>query len=836
MNHGEGTRRSRALGKAIPSLLVLALSATPVRCAEGSGRRWAPMATERLEREIGDRLERVDEFRFIRRRAAELKLRVWLFGGTAASFAHYVAWDVRREDRVEALPPERFDYASASIYRLGQDFDLVFDGPIAAAEQLEAELRERYPHFQGEKSAWELRPLRQARGNKLPVLGGSDFHDQHTDSQSVGLVELTRTAEPCVRDALAWDAPTAPFLEDVARGRVRYLFSDRHGQTSRALSGMNPDILSAIRFLIKQQQFGLRAEAADWERIREVCAAFDPAAPQTPYVHRWIQRNAPKIVRFAMNVEDAYATLDAVGLREKLVRLGNPDVVGSMSWWLHRRPLPARPVGLGQGRTAASLGIDVVAHETVSLEVLEGILRHPGDEPVVLVSRQDGVGENAIFGDGFYTRIGDRGARGTGYTVRFRLAPEAREHTDFVRVADEYVLVLNRAALRVLPDAFDTTPEAFLSLLRRAGPEHRGLVERFCERMARKLPELGPEEEKVLADGVARALASYRGEEDDRFLDLWFASKMSVRHPELLEALYDAAIASSRFHGQRRPSGVFARAVAHTHWAQLPETAQRFDRFLKHGFDYDAIRFALPSDAWIRDERYDGWLRSVACYEGNEKRLVEYLLRLPQVQTHSGLFELLRQLWSKPALRVEMYRHVFRQRHWVGAPGVPWMENAIARGDGALVLRHVLASDAWADAPEAIPLVEQILAQGKDPSDLLAFLRAQTPARERELAFRWIPGLLGGEVLPWQRWLARTKHHTAYVLKRFRVDLDPEGHVSTADFAFGDYLAGHPEWLNAPEGQRWWARLWERGLVARRRLEAIAKPGAACATTLASGA
>lgn len=793
--------------------------------AESTGRRWSELDTRRLEHALADRIDRVDEFRFIRQRAGELGLRVWLFGGTAASFAHYVAWDLRREDRSENLPKERFDYASASIYRLGQDLDLVFDGPVTAAETLEAELRERYRHFQGEKSAWELRPLRKARGNKLPVLGGADFGAQHTDSQSVGLVEITLSAEPTVRDALAWNASPAPFLVDTAKGRIRYLYSTKHGTTARAVDGLNPDILSAIRFLIKQQQFGLRAEPGDWAQVRAVCEAYDPAAPTHGYVFRWLHRNVPKIVRFAVDVEDAFRVLDALGLREKLVRLGNPEIVGSMPWWLSRKPLRSFPLGQGDGATAGSLRIGVVAHETTSLEVLEGIVRHPGDEPVVLVSRQDAAGENARYGEGFYTRVGDVGGRNTGYTVRFALDPAAREAVDFVRVGDDYVLVLNRAALKVLPDAIDARPRAFIALLEAAKPEHRGLVERVAERVFRKLPELDEAAERELAGAVAYAIENYRGEMDDRLLDPWFASAASQKRPELFEALYESAIRHDRFaagvSARKQPTGVFARAAARPQWSALPRTAELLDRFVRHGFHPDAIRYALVAPEWIRHPKYGEWIRWMAETPSNEKRIIEHLLGLPQAGDQPELAALLGKYFRRQDLRAEMYVSVFRKSHWACPLGDTWLKWAISKGDGKSILSFVLPTEHWLDRPETIDLVEQILQEGKDPSELVRFLEAQMPARERAFAFRWIPGLLEAPVPGWRKVAAHAVNASRWILGQFRVDVDPRGQVSVGDFAFAEYLASKPEWLEAPEGRLWWLRLWQRGVVSKKRLRAM---------------
>ncbi|MEK7356333.1 MAG: hypothetical protein AAB250_07775, partial [Bdellovibrionota bacterium] len=57
----------------------------------------ADVSPASLEQEVGARLMRVPEFKFIREEAKKLGVTVYLFGGTAAGFAHYVKWDMQRQ-------------------------------------------------------------------------------------------------------------------------------------------------------------------------------------------------------------------------------------------------------------------------------------------------------------------------------------------------------------------------------------------------------------------------------------------------------------------------------------------------------------------------------------------------------------------------------------------------------------------------------------------------------------------------------------------------------------------------------------------------------------------
>src|SRR5207253_1978404 len=76
-----------------------------------------PVAPTELRNALSERRSRVPEFELIQKEAALRGLRVWLFGGTAAAFAHYVRWDLLREKGDSRFQPDRFDYDFTNIYR-----------------------------------------------------------------------------------------------------------------------------------------------------------------------------------------------------------------------------------------------------------------------------------------------------------------------------------------------------------------------------------------------------------------------------------------------------------------------------------------------------------------------------------------------------------------------------------------------------------------------------------------------------------------------------------------------------------------------------------------------
>jgi len=52
---------------------------------------------------VSEKVGKVFEFQFIRKLGRQMGVRVWLFGGTAASFLHYAKWDLARSKNLVDL-------------------------------------------------------------------------------------------------------------------------------------------------------------------------------------------------------------------------------------------------------------------------------------------------------------------------------------------------------------------------------------------------------------------------------------------------------------------------------------------------------------------------------------------------------------------------------------------------------------------------------------------------------------------------------------------------------------------------------------------------------------
>ena len=470
-----------------------------------------------LSRAIEERIQRVEEFKFIREQAERLGLRVWLFGGTAAAYAHYVNWDLKRESGDESFQAERFQYDYTDIFRSNQDADLVVSGDEHAAGELESLLKARFHHFEGNKTKWEVRMLETKRGDKEPLLNQPDFLNQHTDSNSTGLIEVTapKKGEFAIRDLRDWDADwkkyPPQFFTDIAEGKLHYYFSDTHSETSRYKQGLNPPILSVIRYFTKAFQYELQMRSEDLNHIKKIIEAFRPESVQSGYVATWIEKNGKKLIQNAVSIEFALKTMRDVGLAQKLIAI-NDDAheIDTLAWWLNKVALESKPLS-AKGRTAKELGIDIVAHETRDFLAYESITRSPTGKPNVLTSRSDASGENAIYGDGFYTAMGERGARGTGMTIRFEVDPMAREGEDFSK-QDEIVIFHNRNALRVIPESFEMSPVELVNALvsEQYDVSNLALLEKLSRKISPKSSNLSQEELDEINEILRKAIRARR--------------------------------------------------------------------------------------------------------------------------------------------------------------------------------------------------------------------------------------------------------------------------------------------------------------------------------------
>lgn len=510
-----------------------------------------------LRKALAGRVLSVEEFKEIRKIADKMGLRVWLFGGTASTFAHYVNWDLQRTKGDKRYLAERFDYDWSNIYRSSQDADLVIDGDIEQAKAFEKIVKERFKHLQGEKEVWEVRLLNKKRGTKQALLS-SDFLNQHSDSHSTGLIELTAPppGESSVRDVKNWKQSektgSSEFLEDVRQGKITYNFSKKHETTSRSKAGLNPPILSVLRYLMKSFQSEAAMRPEDIAKIKTIIKEFNPNASRSEYVTDWIERNGPKLYLQAVNIERANILLDELGLREKLIKFnnGNPNKTKSLAWWMSKEPLATKPVGTGTGTTAAELGVSVISHSTSDFLAYESITKaHTGD-PNFFISRAGVKGERAVEGPGVYAVIGREGGGRSDLTIRLQVLPTARRGTDFSIIynedlaTEEVFVVHNKAAVRIIPESLDLDPKSYLDFLigeNKFEDSDEALVIKLRRKLSRQLASMSDADKTDIRNRLKAAIAKKKKGQDLRGLAGFFeVPGTEIYEPELISLLKKA--------------------------------------------------------------------------------------------------------------------------------------------------------------------------------------------------------------------------------------------------------------------------------------------------------
>jgi hypothetical protein len=291
-------------------------------------------------------------------------------------------------------------------------------------------------------------------------------------------------AQERVRDLREWENVHNPnFLKDVLDGSIHFYFSPLHETTKFYLGGRNPPILAVIRYFIKIFQLDLKPRAEEESILQKIISEFDPKSVQgNSYLDGWFKNNIPKLLQNSMDVEYSFNTLNRFRLTEKLKSISGDTGIGSIRWWLEKQPLFTHPIGQAKAErqtpdpvaalqgpvtTAKDLQITEVAHETTSFLVYESITRSHKGLPNVFISRQGILGEMAAFGNGFYVKVGHRsGFRGTGFTIRFRMHPEAVLGVDFEYIKEhQYVVVRNRTVLTIIPENMQLDLLGYYSIL-----------------------------------------------------------------------------------------------------------------------------------------------------------------------------------------------------------------------------------------------------------------------------------------------------------------------------------------------------------------------------------
>ncbi len=407
---------------------------------------------QRLALELWQRRHLVTEFSVLKKYAEAHGLRIYLLGGSASSFAHYVQWDIDSGQSAQYFRRHRFDYAIENILDDLQDVDLAVSMTNGTAEEKKVLVGvqefavqlfpKRKVEVFGLKTAWTDNFGKE----RMHLVNNPDFINQHSDSHSTVLLELTdfNSNEGILLDLKNNDDGNL-FLNQVSSNRIKFYFSNSHQSTSRAKSGQNPPIIAVVRFLIKAFRYGLEIDSESEAIIKRIIDEFSPKHLSVVYPLRWLETNVPKMLNFVVDIERAINFLEDSGLKSKLLTLRSAD----LHILLNKEPLRVHSHPKSHqfnwqknatDKTAQDLGIYVVAHET-SKDAYRRIIWSPTGKLNAFISRSGRTGERAVHGDGFYTLRGARGlARGEGgYHIILFVDPSAKEGVDFLIDGDNVI-------------------------------------------------------------------------------------------------------------------------------------------------------------------------------------------------------------------------------------------------------------------------------------------------------------------------------------------------------------------------------------------------------------
>jgi hypothetical protein len=494
--------------------------------------------------EVANRLNRVEEFRFIAKTARELGIEnVYLFGGTASAYGHYVRWDLLRENGQLDLQENRFDYHYTSIFREDQDIDIVVDGNIEQAIKLENKLSSEYSYFMGSKSVWEVRLLKEPRGDKEALLKNFDFLAQNTDSNSTGLISLYNNSKEVLLDLRDWGNIDNNFVNDLFKGEITYYYSKDHHLTSRFTQKLNPQINSVIRYFIKVVQYDLKTKKSDLMILKKIIEGTSFEDIEDSREISWLKNNGKKLIKNAIDIEYSMNLIEQYGLKKKLIELLPDTKIESLSWWLNKEPLRSYPIKKSNNSSESARKIFgkesiIVAHETNNYSAYESITKAFTGTANVLISRDDIEGEMAADGDGFYVKLGSKGGTGSGITIRFHLNPDAINGKDFLLKGND-LIVKNKNALRVINESLDLSLEDYFRSLSEGlfiDEDDRGVLKRLERRIHSQSKNI-PQKTQEYIYKLVKKYTSKKDLKFNRLLLEWLSFEFSNNYPDIIDKL-----------------------------------------------------------------------------------------------------------------------------------------------------------------------------------------------------------------------------------------------------------------------------------------------------------
>ena len=747
-----------------------------------------------LQEAIYRRILWVKEFKQIQRVAKRLGVKkLYLFGGSAAVFAHYVKWDLERQHGLRLYHDGRFDYRYESIFRLSQDLDLVVDvqspSDLHRFQQALGELS----RFQGARSVvGEVLALHTDTPKRQALLRDKNFLTQHSDSHSTGLIEipLIHTALPpdvsydvvkaSFKDLRHWQAPRAPFIQDVFLQRLTCYYSPLdHRRTSRFKNGHNPDVFFAIRALTKAFQYNLSLSSECEVILKQIFEAFDPAQDlKTAYAHKWIRKNAKKLYQNAIDLEYAQFILNKLGALKALQKI-NSQHTGphTLAWWLQQHALkgegqkpvaskrPRRlaleqsPEALTEQRpdlldrasppvlTAKMLGLELIEHSMPSYLFYEMVEKSYSFQSNVFQNLEAGFQADVLQAK---ARTFEASEGRDRVALIFRLHPQARLNIDF-QLQNKKITVFNKYALQLVVDSLQIDPLVYFRQLARMGYVFVDNTKEVLDRIDYQLNQYllrNTKQRHKLAQFIFHFFKK-KSKAAPSVLTQWLRLEVSSRHPDLVQHIIT---------NQKHLNVYIVRALGYKHWATSQPASKWLQYFIqKGGFYKEIVHHVLNKKIWAQHPNAIEWLREICLRSQMGWLAAVRTLRHPAWLDNPQATDLMDELLTHPQYDAVVVEKLLSRHHWATHhQAVAWLEKIIRRGQvDWQVIVHCLQQPLWAEHQDGGRLIDLILNNKTQAWAVPEHILKQPHWAQHPRATRWI------KLLKAQGHSPRLKQHVA---------------------------------------------------------------------------
>ena len=302
------TSMSKASGRLLFALILAFFCFSKIAHAHDKGD--ALVSVNELVLGVEKGLYRVSEFRYLRKLAEKIGLKVFLIGDTAAVYINYVRHDLSISS-TEGHRFSQFDYDSTEIFKPDSILYLSIDGTEQQINEFRSAFAAKYPYPFGNKKT----RLLIAKFDELKNRGGIDawqssdaeelkvgIDELKTNSSSEAMIEISPTHLPVIRSMRNPTQPDFDFMEETARGAIHFYGLQHAGKNlPEAVSNFN-SVLSA---LVQSSRNNLSFDQSSIQLIEKISKSVDPHELTQNQISK-LHQTFSDIVQFKTKPGDAF--------------------------------------------------------------------------------------------------------------------------------------------------------------------------------------------------------------------------------------------------------------------------------------------------------------------------------------------------------------------------------------------------------------------------------------------------------------------------------------------------------------------------------------------------